>query len=75
MRLNGREGHLGPAPAKPKKTRAERQAELKGLMCLPGGKVVVDYYFLKYTGGLPGTTAPIGAPVIQAILDHEYPDG
>jgi hypothetical protein len=75
MRINGRQGHLGPTRAKPKKTRAERNAELIALLRLPGGKVVVDYYFLKYTGGLPGTRVPFGAPVIQAILEYEYPNG
>jgi hypothetical protein len=60
--------------ADPKKTRAERSVELKALLLLPCGRDVVAYYYLKYSGGLPGTTIPTGAVVIQAILDHEYPN-
>ena len=47
---NGGEGRLGPGRANLKKSREARHAELKGLMRLPGGRVVVEYYFVKYTG-------------------------
>ena len=71
---NWGEGRLGPGRANMKKSRAERHAELKGLMRLPGGMVVVEYYFRKYTGGLQGAITPRGDPIIQIILDHEYPN-
>jgi hypothetical protein len=72
---NWGEGRLGPGRAKLKKSRAERHAELKGLMRLPGGKVVIDYYFRKYIGGLQGAMVPLGDQIIQLILEHEYPNG
>jgi hypothetical protein len=72
---NWGERRLGPLRANLKKSRADRHAELKGLLRLPGGKVVIEYYFLKYTGGLQGAKAPLGDTIIQTILDHEYPTG
>jgi len=64
----------GLGQADPAKTRAERHVELKALLLLPGGKDVVAYYYLRSIGGLPGATVPTGAPLIHAILDHEYPN-
>ena len=61
--------------ADPKKTRADRYVELKTLLLLPCGKDVVAYYYRKYAGELPGATVTTGAPFIEAILDHEYPNG
>ena len=73
--INRASGQRGAALASPRKARAERYAELKALLRLPGGKAVLDYLFMRHTGGLLGTVAPIGASLIKTILDHEYPGG
>ena len=72
---NWENGRLGPGRANLKKSREERHAELKGLMRLPGGKVVIEYFFVRYTGGRHGAELPRPDQVIHIILDHEYPNG
>lgn len=75
MILKWGEEYRGAGQADPKKSRAEREAELQALSATEHGSEVIEYYFLKYTGGLRGEMPPIGAPMIQTILDREYPRG
>jgi hypothetical protein len=59
----------------PKKTRAEREAELRRLLNTPDGRVRVYELLYKLLGLPPGAMPPVGLPVIQTILDKEYPKG
>jgi hypothetical protein len=72
----GKEYH-GPGRADPQKTRAQRQAELLAMINSTTGQDVVAYYFIRYTtGGLEsGKSPPVGLPMIETILNHEYPTG
>ena len=75
MQLKWDDEYPGPGQADPKKSRAERAAELRTLLSTREGAEVVDYYFAKYTEILKGKMGPIGAPMIETILNHEYPNG
>ena len=75
MRFRIGEPYRGPGAPDPKKTRHERQAELVSLLRSATGRDVVMYHFLLYTGGLSGLVPPIGARMLETILDREYPNG
>ena len=65
--------HQGTVMAVQTKTRDEREKELKQLAKAPGGRwMILDIYrdALKLK---PGDTGPAGAPMIQVILEIEYP--
>jgi hypothetical protein len=59
----------------PKKTRVEREKELRRLLNTPDGRVRVYELLYKLLGLPPGAMPPAGTPVIQTILDKEYPNG
>ena len=59
----------------PKKTRAEREKELRRLLNTPGGREQVYELLYKVLGLPPDAMPPVGLPVFQTILDKEYPDG
>jgi hypothetical protein len=62
-------------PGQPKKTRAEREAELRHLLTLPGGRYKLSE-LLREALGLPEGTMPgAGKPMIQTILNNQYPNG
>ena len=73
MQIKWGEEYRGPGQADPSKSRAQREAELRGLLNSSSGKEIVEYYFLKYTGAIEGKMPPVGAPLIETILNHEYP--
>ena len=75
MRIRDGEEYRGPGGPDPRKSRAEREAELRAMTGTPAGRDVIGYFFLKYTGGLRGVVPPIGARMIETILAHEYPGG
>jgi hypothetical protein len=75
MRIRRGDEYRGPGQPDPSKPREERRAELRVLARTAAGFDVVSYFFLKCTGGLEGLMPPIGASMIETILDHEYPDG
>jgi hypothetical protein len=53
------------------KAREERREELKQLRDMPNG---IDKLYLILTRNfIPFDKLPIGALMIEAILDHEYP--
>jgi hypothetical protein len=55
------------------KTREERWQELKRLAATPDG---TDKLYAILTGNfIPFQKLPIGTLMIEAILDHEYPEG
>jgi hypothetical protein len=55
------------------KSRDERHGELKRLAALPNG---IDRLYLILTKhSIPFEKLPIGTLMIQAILNHEYPEG
>ena len=54
------------------KTREERREELKRLAARPNG---IDKLYLILTRNfIPFEKLPIGTLMIEAILDHEYPE-
>ena len=54
------------------KTREERRDELKRLAAMPNG---IDKLYLILTRNfIPFQKLPIGTLMIEAILDHEYPE-
>jgi hypothetical protein len=54
------------------KTREERREELKQLAAMPNG---IDKLYLILTRNfIPFEKLPIGTLLIEAILDHEYPE-
>ena len=54
------------------KTREERREELKTLAARPNG--IDTLYSILTRNFIPFEKLPIGALMIQAILDYEYPD-
>ena len=55
------------------KTREERREELKQLAAMANG---IDKLYLILTRNfIPFEKLPIGTLMIEAILDHEYPEG
>ena len=54
------------------KTREERREELKQLAAMPNG--VDKLYSILTRDLIPFQKLPIGTLMIQAILDHEYPE-
>jgi hypothetical protein len=53
------------------KTVVERRAELKRLWAMPNG---IDKLYLILTQNfIPFERLPLGTLMIEAILDHEYP--
>jgi hypothetical protein len=54
------------------KTRGERRAELKQLVAGPNG--IDKLYAILTRNFIPFNKLPIGTLMIEAILDHEYPD-
>jgi hypothetical protein len=55
------------------KTREERREELKRLATMPKG---IDKLYSVLTGNfIPFEKLPIGTLMIEAILDHDYPEG
>ena len=72
MKVNWGEDCGATGQADSKKTRAERERELRALLQTQAGREVVEYYFLKYTGGLRGILPPAGLRLVETILDHEY---
>lgn len=59
----------------PKKTRAEREAELQRLWTKAGERAEVIDLFLQATGSPAGTIPNSAKQVFKAILDKEYPRG
>ena len=55
------------------KTREERRGELKRLAAMPNG--TDKLYAIPTRDFIPFEKLPIGTLMIEAILDHEYPDG
>jgi hypothetical protein len=53
------------------KTRDERQEELKQLAAMPNG--INKLYLILTQNFIPFEKLPIGTLMIEAILDHEYP--
>ena len=55
------------------KTRGERREELKKVASMPNG---IDKLYLILTRNfIRFEKLPIGTLLIEAILDHEYPEG
>ena len=55
------------------KTRGERREELKKVASMPNG---IDRLYLILTRNfIRFEKLPIGTLMIEAILDHEYPEG
>lgn len=54
------------------KTREERRVELKRLAAAPNGGDKL--YAILTRGFIPFEKLPIGTLMIEAILDHEYPE-
>lgn len=54
------------------KTREERREELKQLAAMPNG--IDKLYWILTRSFIPFEKLPIGTLIIQAILDHEYPE-
>lgn len=73
--LNEGEEYDGPGRADPRMTREQRREQLQKLGQTNVGRDVVSYYFHKYTTGGTWELGPIGAAMIEAILQHEYPNG
>ena len=55
------------------KTRVERLGELKRLAVTPNGRDKL--YAILTRNFIPFEKLPIGTLMIEAILDHEYPEG
>ncbi len=53
------------------KTREERREELKQLAAMPNG--INKLYLILTQNFIPFEKLPIGTLLIEAILDHEYP--
>jgi hypothetical protein len=61
------------APTAIMKTREERREELKRLAARPNG---TDRLYLLLTRNfIPFEKLPIATLMIEAVLDHEYPEG
>ena len=54
------------------KTREERREELKRLAATPNG--IDKLYSILARNFIPFEKLPIGTLMIEAILDHEYPE-
>jgi hypothetical protein len=54
------------------KTKAERREELKRLGAMPNG--IDKLYQVLIRNFIPFEKLPIGTLMIEAILDHEYPE-
>jgi hypothetical protein len=54
------------------KTREERREELKQLAARPNG--IDKLYSILTRNFIPFEKLPIGTLLIEAILDHEYPE-
>jgi hypothetical protein len=52
-------------------TKEERRDELKGLAATPNG--IDKLYAILTRNFIPFQKLPIGTLMIEAILDHEYP--
>ncbi len=57
------------------KTRDEREKELQNLARTDKGKWELTNLVKRYQGLHEGQTLPVGTLLIQAILQHEYPQG
>jgi hypothetical protein len=57
----------------PKKTRAERKAELARLWTTPGGRAQVIALYLEATGRAKATVPNSSSLVFKTILDKEFP--
>jgi hypothetical protein len=57
----------------PKKTRAEREAELRHLWTEPGGRAQVIALYKEATGGPKSTVPNTSSLIFKAILDKEFP--
>lgn len=75
MMLKWGEAYRGPGAADPKKTRAERESELRRMARTERGRDVIEALFLIYSGVTRGLCPPAGRRVGDVILDHEYPNG
>ena len=53
-------------------TKEERRVELKRLAATPNG--IDDLYAILTRNFIPFWKLPIGTLMIEAILDHEYPE-
>lgn len=73
MQINWGEDYSGPGQTDASKSRSEREAELRRMLNSRTGHDIVFYHFAKYSGILGGKLGPVGASVIQTILNHEYP--
>jgi hypothetical protein len=54
------------------KTREERREELKQFAAMPNG--INKVYLILTQSFIPFVKLPIGTLMIEAILDHEYPE-
>jgi hypothetical protein len=54
------------------KTREERREQLKRLAATPNG--IDKLYAILIRNSIPFQKLPIGTLMIEAILDHEYPE-
>jgi hypothetical protein len=59
---------------KPKKTRAEREEELRRLWATAEGQERVLELFQQATGLPAGTMTRAGTPIFKTILDKEFPE-
>lgn len=70
--------YRGPGGPDPKKTRPEREAELRAMIATDGGSDIIVALAHEAMGVPLGTSLPIGmllSQMIERILDHEYPPG
>ena len=56
----------------PIRTRETRHSELKKIAVSPNG--ISKIYLILTTSNIAFEKLPIGSLMIEAILDHEYPD-
>ena len=56
------------------KSRAEREKELQQLAKAPGGRLKIIGLYRDVLKLQLGETIPAGLPMIQVILEKEYPD-
>lgn len=72
----GRDGDSGDAPGRRHggimQTREERRGELKRLAATPNG--LNKLYAILTRNSISFEKLPIGTLMIEAILDHEYPE-
>lgn len=75
MQLQWGQTYAGPGHADPAKSRAEREAELRRLSETSDGMKVIHHYFMQYTSVLHVRFERIDLPMIETILEFEYPEG